>query len=395
MERVYIIGGTRSFIGVENGQFRHVPAEKLGAVLLTKLLARERIEIEDVDFVIGGNAVGAGGNITRLMALEAGLPEHIPAFTVDSQCGSGLESIALGAAKIQTGQADVVIAGGFESSSTAPKRGYNSNHPDYEGQGQEQAWYSVAKFAPGKHSPAAMLEGAERTALTEHMDRQDLNHWVMESHQKAREARDRGLLRDVIIPLGEELGQMGQGVEGKEEKDECIRDRMTDRLLNRLPTVLKNGQIITAGNACLTQDGAAFLVLASEKYLQSRQRRAKAEFLDVSEVGVDPSMSPRAVVPVIQKLLKRNHLTQKDISVFECNEAFAVIDELFARAYPEAMERYNVFGGALAYGHPYGASGGIITLHGIKALEQRGGGYGICSIAAAGGVGTGILFRSC
>ena len=153
MDKVYILGGLRSFVGVVNGMYRHIPAEKLGAAVLRQVLEQYPVE---PDYLIAGNGVGAGGNIARLMALEAGVPEQVPSFTLDVQCGSGLESIAVAAAKIASGEADCVVAGGFESSSTQPRRGYNANHPDYSG----DTWYSVAKFMPGIHRETVMLEGA-------------------------------------------------------------------------------------------------------------------------------------------------------------------------------------------------------------------------------------------
>lgn len=132
-DKVYILGGLRSYIGVENGMYKHLPAEKLGAEVLKKVM--DKYNISKPDYIIGGNGVGAGGNITRLMMLEAGVSCEVPAYTVDMQCGSALETMAIDAAKIKSGQADIIIAGGFESSSTAPGRRYNKNHPDYEKMG--------------------------------------------------------------------------------------------------------------------------------------------------------------------------------------------------------------------------------------------------------------------
>lgn len=399
MEKVYVLGGARSYIGVENGMYRHICAEKLGAAVLKKVAGGYCSE--EIDLVIAGNAVGAGGNITRLMLLEAGMPQSIPAVTVDLQCGSGLESIAIAAAKIKSGQADLVIAGGFESSSTAPRRGYHRNHPDYEIYGGEQGFYYVAKFMPGEHRMTAMLEGAEKTALSLGITRGDLDRWVLRSHRLAKETREEGFLQDILVGVEEEgdfsKKQTYQCVGGcrkkNHERDEGIRDRMSTRFLKRLPCVLKDGKVITAANSSLTNDGAAFVILCSGRYLHSHNFFSKAEFLDVAEVGVDPSMSPKSANVAIERLLMRNRLSADDIDIFECNEAFAVIDELFARKYPKAVGRYNILGGALAYGHPYGASGGIITVHALKALERVNGRLAVCSIAAAGGVGTAILLR--
>lgn len=381
MKRVFILGGVRSYIGVENRMYRHVPAEILGARTLQR--AAEPYDVKDINGVIAGNGVGAGGNITRLMMLEAGFPEEIPGFTIDLQCGSGLESIGTAAAKIGCGMGDFYIAGGFESSSTAPRRGYHQNHPDYERYNGEESWYRVAKFSPGEHREYAMIEGAERVAVREQISREEMNGWAVRSHQLAKKAREMGVLSKKAVSV----------LEGG-DKDEGIRDRMSERLLNRLPYILPEGQKITAGNACLTHDGAAFVIVCSEDYLREHHLVPEAEFIDIVEIGGNPMESPVTAVTAVGKLLQKNGLTSRDIDIFECNEAFAVIDVLFARRFPECVERYNIFGGALAYGHPYGASGGIITLHAMEALKFVEGRYGVCSIAAAGGVGTAILIQN-
>lgn len=374
MDNVYILGGLRSYIGVINGMYRHVPAEKLGAAVLRQLLQKYPVE---PDYVICGNGVGAGGNITRLMTLEAGLDNRVPAFTIDVQCGSGLESIAVAAAKIACGDADVVIAGGFESSSTQPRRGYNPNHPDYNG----DSWYSVAKFMPDIHRETVMLEGAEEAALKEHITKEEMDRWVLRSHKWAAQAAEQNLLENIIAPV---FGAM---------KDEGIRPRMSQRLLDRMPKVLTGGQYITAANSCLINDGAAFVVLCSQEYLQKRGLVPQAKVLASTACGGDPLISPRTAVAALEKLLVKNNLTEADIDGFELNEAFAVIDVMFARSFSNSLDKYNVFGGALAYGHPYGASGAIITLHLLESLKQRNGRLGCASVAAAGGVGTAFLLE--
>lgn len=386
MEKAYILGGIRSDIGIENGKYCNIPAEKLGAAVFKQLLEKYSIEPEKIDLVIAGNAVGAGGNLTRLMLLESEIGKDIPAVTVDVQCGSGLESIALAAAKIQSGQADVVIAGGFESSSTAPRRSYHPNHPDYEKYGGKDNWYRVAKFVPEYHHEQVMLEGAEHTAVTEKITREEMDAWALLSHKRAVKARENHVLEDYIV-----------SVTGDLPKDEGIRDRMSERLLKRLPPVLKEGSLITAGNACLTHDGAAFVILCSEKFHQTYQARtgkqAQAFFVQVAESAGDPMKSPLTAITAIERLLAKADICPEQIAAWECNEAFAVIDVLFERHFPKQVKDYNIFGGALAYGHPYGASGGMILLHLLKALQNRNGKYGICSIAAAGGVGTALLVQ--
>lgn len=374
MDKVYILGGLRSFVGVVNGMYRHIPAEKLGAAVLRQVLEQYPVE---PDYLIAGNGVGAGGNIARLMALEAGVPEQVPSFTLDVQCGSGLESIAVAAAKIASGEADCVVAGGFESSSTQPRRGYNANHPDYSG----DTWYSVAKFMPGIHRETVMLEGAELACQREGVNKAELDEWVLRSHRLAAAAQAAGSLTNIIAPC---FGAT---------KDEGIRPRMSQRLLDRLPKVLPEGEFITAANSCLINDGAAFLVLCSEGYLKEHGLTPQAKVLGSVACGGDPLVSPRTAVTALEKLLRKHNLTEAQIDDFEINEAFAVIDVLFARAFPASVNKYNAFGGALAYGHPYGASGAIITLHLLEALRGCQGRLGCASVAAAGGIGTALLIE--
>ena len=193
MDKVCLIGGLRSYIGLTGGVYKHVPAELLGAAVLKAVTEKYEVMPQQI---ICGNGVGAGGNIARLAAFEAGLPESIPAVSVDVQCGSGLEAVAMAAAKIEAGEAEVIIAGGFESTSTQPRRGYNANHPDYKG----EETYSVAKFMPGIHRETVMLEGAELTAEREHISRAESDPWVLRSHKLAAQAAADGALSDIIVP---------------------------------------------------------------------------------------------------------------------------------------------------------------------------------------------------
>ena len=375
MDNVWILGGLRSFIGVKDGMYRKIPAEILGAQVLKEIKNRFALKDNEIDYIIGGNAVAGGGNITRLTALTAGLSEEIPAVTLDLQCGSSLESIATAAAKIESGLADLVIAGGFESSSTQPFRMWNPNHPDY----QEGKCYTVAKFIPELQGEQVMLEGAEKTALTENVTKAEMDPWVLLSHKRAAQAAKEGILSDIQL-----------SIEGS-RKDEGIRPSMSQRLLDRLPYILPGGKVITAANACLMHDGAAFVALCSEEYGKRHNLTPAAVLRFGTAVGGDPLMSPKTAVLAVEKLLKKTGLTYGQIDAFEVNEAFAVIDVLFERAFPGTRERYNRFGGALAYGHPYGASGALLLLHLLKSLESCSGQYGICSVAAAGGIGSAIL----
>ncbi len=375
MEKVWILGGLRSFIGVKDRMYRNVPAEVLGAEVLRAVIEKYQLAEHDIDFIIGGNAVGGGGNMTRLAALTAGIDEAVPAVTLDLQCGSALEAVTQAAAKIESGLADLVLAGGMESASTQPYRMWNPNHPQYE---KDKA-YTVAQFIPGKQGEQVMLEGAERTAIQERVEKQEMDRWVLESHRRAAKAAQDGVLSDIQVSVA------------GSRKDEGIRPSMSQKLIDRLPYLLPGGSVINAANACLMHDGAAFVVLCSEQYGISHGLKPEAVFCYGTAAGSDPFMSPKTAVLAAEKLLQKTGLSPDAIDAFEVNEAFAVIDVLFERAFPGTWERYNRFGGALAYGHPYGVSGAMLLLHLLKSLEQSDGRYGICSVAAAGGIGTAVL----
>ncbi len=396
MERVYIVGGLRSHLGLKNGIFKSIPPEQLGAALLRQLCVRYP-QAREADILYCGNAVGSGGNVGRFMSLLAGLPKEMPAVTVDMQCASAAEAIALGYAKIRSGLADVALCGGVESCSMQPLRRYQPWDSRYTPEG-----YYTAQFSPDSNSPRVMLEGAERTAQVFGVSRQELDAWAVRSHKKALAARQSHVLDPYVASL---FGS---------SRDESIRKAMSPKLAGRMHTLFTPGETralltaeerqqagettpaLTAANACLTQDGAAFLLLVSGSRLQQWRREGRSsvprgEILGCAEIGVDPRFSPLGALEVGDALLHKLGTSPEEIDDFEYNEAFAVISALFARRYPGLTERYLPLGGALAYGHPYGASGAVLVLHALAGLKAVGGALGLCAIAGAGGTGTALL----
>lgn len=364
---VYIHGGLRSPIGVFNGQYKHMRPEKLGAQLIDELMNRHAIS--QVDGIFCGNAVGTGGNIGRLMGLMSNLPNSVPAITVDMQCASALMSIEMAYTHIAASIMDTVIAGGIESSSLQPDRIYASGD-DREG------LYKVAQFTPQDQSPFAMLEGAERTIHKHNVTKEELYPFIISSHQRAYAALDNPYLQSYIMPIT---------IDGKACVDECIRPKMNEKLLSRMKPLLGKNSITNAGNACLTHDGAAFIYLSNKK--------GPFKIHSVMPWAGNPQFSPEGALKSTEAILKRTGLTMDDIDVVEWNEAFAIIDVLFNKAYPNHMGKYNKLGGALAYGHPYGCSGAILALHCMAALEAFNGRYGLCAIAGAGGTGTALIME--
>ena len=408
MEKVYLIGGLRSHIGLTGGLFKTVPAEDLAAAVLQKIMAKYPCVLQ-ADGLLCGNAVGTGGNITRLAALKAGLPATVPALTIDMQCASAAASIELAMTKIGSGMADILIAGGFESTSRQPVRVYAKADSRYREEG-----FTVAQFSPDTTSAKAMLEGAERTCQKHGFSREELDAFAVRSHQLAKKAREENRLAEIVVSVF--------GSEG----DEGIRDRMSPKLAARMPKLFTEEEVkellagdgaslpikenvdkqnvlqehkvavtplLTAANACLMNDGAAFVVLASRQAVEQYGLRPEAELLAGFDWGVDPRYSPEGAIETGEQLLQRCDLQPEQIDVFEYNEAFAVISALFARKYPELTARYCPWGGALAYGHPYGASGAILLLHLWQELKQTEGKLGLLSIAGAGGLGTALLVK--
>lgn len=376
MERVFILGGFRSHIGLKNGIFKNVVPEDLCAEVLKKLVLN--YNLKGIDQIICGNAVGTGGNITRLMALKAGISNEVPAFTIDMQCASASMSIEMAYFKIKSGQCDLVIAGGFESSSLQPLKSYHKNDMRYS---EEQLNFSVAQFSEGEIGEKVMLMGAERVALLEEVTKEELDYWSLESHQRATNGKNMGIYEDIFA-----------SVEGS-IKDEGIREKMNQRLLDRLPPLLGKESMITAAHSCLMNDGAALVIMCSEKYCNKNSVTPIGEIVNTYSIGASPKLCPTAAMKAADGLLAIEGMQYEDMDAIEFNEAFAVINVLFQRKYPNCVKKYNMFGGALAYGHPYGASGGIILLHLLKNLEYKNGNYGICSIGAAGGLGVAILVK--
>ena len=379
MNPVYVLGGLRTPIAVAGTKFKNIRPEIFGAEVLKAL--RRKFNLSHVDEIICGNAVGTGGNIARTMMLEAGFDEKISALTVDRQCAGGAAAISIGYAKIFSGLCDCVIAGGTESASLQPLRIYHPNDERFKLVAAKNipGGYYTAQFSPGEIDPLAMLRGAERVTVAEKISKDELDDCAIESHKRAAAAVE--LLRENIVEVN--------GL----KKDTGIKPNIGKKLLERAPLPLGAGTLTSAGNACRINDGAAFVVLANENFVKSGNFEPQAKILSATSGGVNPHESPRGTMKIADKLLQMNGLKYSDLAAIEFNESFAVIDVLFDRAHGELSERYNRLGGALAYGHPYGASGAILMIHLLKSLEISGGGSGLLSIAGAGGTGEAILIE--
>ncbi|MDR3072049.1 MAG: thiolase family protein [Clostridiales Family XIII bacterium] len=383
MSKTYILGGCRTYIGKKGRAFRKIPVEDLGAAVISRLCQDHLCEngtlLHTPDMLIAGNAVGGGGNIARLAGLKADPICQVPSMTIDLQCASGLSAVLTADAFIKAGKVDLVLAGGMESVSTQPKRLRSANHPLYD---EENPAYSAADFSPDAFGDLVMIEGAERTAEEYGVTREELDEVCLQSHKRAADARDRNLLLGVIEPAFDSV------------RDEEIREKMSPELLARMKPVLPQGKYIHPANAASEADGAAFLLLCSDRFLALSGIRPIAEILSAAQISADPNFSPATAIPSLEEAVRAAGHSMENMDALEMNEPFAVISALFARKYPELLDRYNRFGGALAYGHPFGASGAVLLIHLLESLRLGNGAYGACSVPAAGGVGVGLVLRS-
>lgn len=384
MGDVYIAGGLRTYIGAANKAYKNIPAEALAAAILRQLDLDAAKRGISIDTVIAGNATGGGGNIARLSLLTAGMKDSIAGITLDAQCASGLESIITGYARIRSGLSQCTIAGGTESASTRCIRSWNPNHPNYDSSRNSNA-YQSAQFIPEDFSENSMIHGADETCRKHGIRAEDMIPPAMESHKNAEAARQNGDLKKILLPC---FGA---------HADQLIRPAITKNFISRLRPVLQGG-IITPATSCLFSDGAAFVTLTDERlpFFTSGEENSsprKNSFYKIAEacsVGADRFLSPESLIVAIKTLLKKSGLRAQDIDRIDYNQAFACVDILYKKEFSNPS---NAFGGALAYGHPYGASGAMILLHLICAMEKSNESLGIAAIPAAGGTASAILIQ--
>ncbi|NRQ13865.1 thiolase family protein [Ensifer sesbaniae] len=378
-----IIAALRTPIGRVNGTLRDVEPSRLAAALITRLVADVGLAATDIDDVILGNAANSAGNLARLAALEAGLPVSTPGVTVDRQCGSGLEAITLAARMIQAGAGRFYLAGGTESASRAHIR----LRPPLE-RGGELAPVKRARMAPDEIGDPDMGVAAENVAVACGISRERQDSFALQSHRRAIRAElASGFLRE-IVPIETAASVVS--------RDECPRPNASMETLRRLKPVFVEGGTVTAGNACPINDGAAVALVTSLAEAQRLGAPFALEFVDAATAGVDPNLLGLGPVPAMQKLKARQPaLDPAKVDLIEFNEAFAsqVLGSLDQLDIP--AERVNLDGGAIALGHPYGASGAILTVRLFsQMLTAPSGTEGLAMMGVGGGMGVVALFRA-
>lgn len=374
MHKPVIISAKRTAIGKLGGIYKYTPPHVLMAHLIKSLLKETGLKADLVDEVIIGNAVGPGGNLARLSLLEAGLPHTVPGVTVDRQCGSGLEAVNLAARLIQSGAGDIYLAGGVESTSLEPKRIALPSSENGASRPMERA-----QFSPHFIGDPDMGVAAENVARHYQITREKQDEFALSSHKKAISAQIDGRFKSEIISYQAFF------------KDEGPRKNMSLKLLERVsPAFVKDGTV-TAGNACGLNDGASLILIMSLEKARTLNLGPQLHFIDATSAGVDPNLLGLGPIPAVNKLLKRQNLLISDIDVFEFNEAFAsqVIASVENLKIP--YDRLNLGGGAIAFGHPYGASGAVLITRLLTEMKRHKLKRGIATLGIAGGLGLATL----
>ncbi|MDP3969521.1 MAG: thiolase family protein [Nocardioides sp.] len=369
-----IVAALRSPLGTAGRSLRDVSAADLAAPVLAEV--RARVDSPEVDEVVLGNCTGPGGGVARVAALAAGLGHGVPGLTVDRQCGSGLAAVDVGAALVRAG-ADLVLAGGVESASTAPWRSW----PPTEGSVPRR--YTRAPFAPHPDDDPDMGLAADLLADEHGVDRARQDAYAARSHQRAWTHHSAGGFTGEVVPVG--------GV----ATDERLRDGITPQRLGRLRPAFRDGGTVTAGNSCGVNDGAAVAALVSPA-VHARLGLPGLRVLATATSGVDPRRPGIGMVPAVQEASARAGVPLSAIDVVELNEAFAGQVLACCDALGLAEERVCPQGGALALGHPWGASGAVLVVRLFSQLVVQGAGrYGLAGIAVGGGQGVAMVVETC
>ncbi|MDC4618934.1 3-oxoadipyl-CoA thiolase [Acinetobacter baumannii] len=394
LKNAYIIDAIRTPFGRYAGGLAPVRADDLGAVPIKALMQRNpNVDWEQVDDVIYGCANQAGEdnrNVGRMSALLAGLPYQVPATTINRLCGSSLDAIAIAARAIKAGEANLVIAGGVESMSRAPYVMGKSDSAFGRSQKIEDTtmgWRFINPKLKGLYGVDTMPQTAENVAEQFNVNRADQDQFALVSQQRTASAQAKGFFSKEIVAV--EIPQR-KGDAVVIDTDEHPRASTTLEALSKLKPVVKADGTVTAGNASGINDGAAALLIASDEAVQAYNLKPRAKIIASTAVGVEPRIMGFAPAPAIKKLLKQANLTLDQMDVIELNEAFAAQALAVTRdlGLPDDSAKVNPNGGAIALGHPLGASGARLVTTALNQLEQTGGRYALCSMCI--GVGQGI-----
>ena len=384
-----ILSACRTAIGSFGGALKNVPAPDLGAVVIREAIARASVAPDEVGDVIMGCVLqgGAGMNVARQAALEAGLPADVPAETVNRVCGSGLQAVVHAAEAIQTGYIDLAVAGGTESMSSAPyllkgaRWGYRMGHAEVSDS-------ILAEGLTCAIERCHMGMTAETIVDRFGISRAEQDAFAAESQRRAEAAIAGGDFKDEIVPV---TITQPRGDSRVFDTDEHPRRGTTLEKLSGLKPAFRKDGSVTAGNASGINDGAAAVIVATADCARDLGRTPLARILSFAATGIDPAIMGMGPVDAVRRALQRADLSIADIDLFEVNEAFAAQAIAVTRELGLDTSKVNVRGGAVALGHPIGASGARVLTTLIYALRARGGGNGVASLCIGGGMGIAMV----
>jgi acetyl-CoA C-acetyltransferase len=381
-----IVSAVRTAIGRQGGALASVPAHIFGAEVIKEAIRRANISPEMIDDVILGNVLSGGGNIARLTALQTGLSIEIPGLTVDRQCGSGINAVNLAAQAIRAGDGDIYIAGGIESMSRAPylmdrpEKPYSSTPPNFR----------KSQLSSKEIGDPPMGITAENLVKKYKISREEQDEFALRSQQRMAAAMEEGRFDEQIVPITIPV-RKGEPIVFK--TDEHPRPQTTMEALSKLQPAFLQGGTVTAGNSSGLNDAASALVIMSREKAEELGLTPLAVVREYAVVGVDPNIMGIGPVPATRKVLEKSGLPLEDIDIIEINEAFAAQVIACDRELKMDPERVNVNGGAIAHGHPLGATGAILITKAVYELKRSGGRYALITACIGGGQGIATIIE--
>jgi len=393
----YLVSGRRTPVGRYGGALSSVRPDDLAALTIKAVIEDAGIDPAAVDEVILGNANGAGEenrNVARMAWLLAGYPDTVPGITVNRLCASGMSAIAMATALVESGQADVVVAGGVESMSRAPwvvEKPTTAFAKPGEAFDTAIGWRFVnPKFAAQDKMTYSMPETAEEVARVCDISRADADAFAVQSQARALAAIEAGHFRSEIVPV--EITDR-KGNVTLVDTDEGPRPGTTPEVLAKLRPVVKGGEVVTAGNSSTLNDGASAILVVSEAAVEKYGLRPRARVVANANAGLAPEVMGLGPIPATRKVLERAGWNLGSVDAVEINEAFATQSLAVIRELELDQNKVNAWGGAIALGHPLGSSGSRITITLLNRLEQEGGQRGIATLCIGVGQGSAIAFE--
>ena len=390
MKEVYLVNMCRTAVGSFGGSLKGIPAVKLGALVIEEALKRAGVDKKDVDEVLFGNVLqaGLGQNPARQAVIYAGLPIETPATTLNKVCGSGLHAVSLAYRSIKAGEADCIVAGGMENMSLAPYVSNSNrwgarmgNYTMVDAMINDGLWDAFNNY----HMGTTAENICERYGITREMQ----DELALRSQTRAAEAIAAGKFKDEIVPV---VIPQKKGDPIVFDTDEYVKAGTTmDKLAKLKPAFKRDGGSVTAGNASGINDGAAAIVVCSGEFVEKHGLKPMAKVVATGSVGVDPSEMGLGPIPSVRQALKKAGLETTDIDLYELNEAFAAQACEVSKQLGLTPDNVNVNGGAIAIGHPIGASGARILVTLCHELAKREGKYGVASLCIGGGMGEAVL----